>query len=159
MGEGGLTMYTRHEDEVEYVTAMICGQLFGVPISRVLDVFAPARLTKVPLAPAEVAGVLNLRGRIMTAICMRLRLGLPPRENEAKCMALGIERDGEAYGLVVDSVGEVLKLPFADRDAIPVNLEPSWARVAAGVHRLEDRLLVVLDVDRCLEQRTELRAA
>jgi purine-binding chemotaxis protein CheW len=95
----------------------------------------------------------------MTAICMRRRLGLPPRENEEKCMALGIERDGEAYGLLVDSVGEVLKLPFADRDAVPVNLQPSWARVATGVHRLEGRILVVLDVDRCLERRSESLAA
>ncbi|HEY7458792.1 MAG TPA: chemotaxis protein CheW [Xanthobacteraceae bacterium] len=152
-------MTTRHESEIEYVTATVGGQLFGAPIARVLDVFAPTRLTRVPLAPPEVAGVLNLRGRIMTAICMRRRLGLPPRENEEKCMALGIERDGEAYGLLVDSVGEVLKLPFADRDAVPVNLQPSWARVATGVHRLEGRILVVLDVDRCLERRSESLAA
>jgi purine-binding chemotaxis protein CheW len=152
-------MPMHHENGAEYVTAMVGGQLFGAPIARVLDVFAPARLTRVPLAPAEVAGVLNLRGRIMTAICMRRRLGLAPRENEEKCMALGIERDGEAYGLIVDSVGEVLKLPLDEREAVPVNLEPSWARIAAGVHRLEGRLLVLLDVDRCLEHRTESLAA
>ena len=152
-------MLTRHEDEIEYVTAMVGTQLFGVPIARVLDVFAPTRVTKVPLAPQEVAGVLNLRGRIMTAICMRLRLGLPPRQIDEKCMALGVEADGEAYGLIVDTVGEVLKLPLADRDAVPVNLEPAWARIAAGVHRLEGRLLVILDVDRCLEHRNEALAA
>jgi purine-binding chemotaxis protein CheW len=90
---------------------------------------------------------------------MRRRLGLPPRGAQERCMAVGIEHQGEAYGLIVDSVGEVLKLPVAERDAVPVNLEPSWARVAAGVHRLEDRLLVVLDVDRCLEQRAESLAA
>jgi purine-binding chemotaxis protein CheW len=154
-----MTMLTRHEEEVEYVTAMVDTQLFGVPIARVLDVFAPTRVTHVPLAPKEVAGVLNLRGRIMTAVCMRRRLGLAPREPEDKCMALGVEADGEAYGLIVDAVGEVLKLCVADRDAIPVNLEPAWARVAAGVHRLEGRLLVVLDVDRCLEHRNEALAA
>jgi len=154
-----MTMLTRHEEEVEYVTAMVGTQMFGVPITRVLDVFAPTRVTRVPLAPKEVAGVLNLRGRIMTAVCMRRRLGLSPRELEDRCMALGVEADGEAYGLIVDAVGEVLKLPVADRDAIPVNLEPAWARVAAGVHGLEGRLLVVLDVDRCLEHRNEALAA
>ena len=65
------------EQFVEYVTVTIGDQLFGLPISRVQDVFIPDRLTRVPLAPPEVAGVLNLRGRIVTAIDMRRRLGLP----------------------------------------------------------------------------------
>ena len=68
------------EQLIEYVTAMIGGQLFGLPISRVQDVFMPDRMTRVPLAPPEIAGVLNLRGRIVTAIDMRRRLGLPPRD-------------------------------------------------------------------------------
>jgi len=61
----------------EYVTAVIGGQLFGLPISRVQDVFMPERLTRVPLSSAEIAGVLNLRGRIVTVVDMRARLGLP----------------------------------------------------------------------------------
>ena len=75
----------------EYVTAVIGGQLFGLPISRVQDVFMPERLTRVPLAAPEIAGVLNLRGRIVTAIDMRRRLGLPPREDGRPPMAVGIE--------------------------------------------------------------------
>ena len=66
----------------EYVTAMIGGQLFGLPISRVQDVFMPERMTRVPLSSDDVAGVLNLRGRIVTAIDMRARLGLPKNEDE-----------------------------------------------------------------------------
>ena len=66
----------------EYVTAMIGGQLFGLPISRVQDVFMPDRITRVPLSVPEIAGVLNLRGRIVTAIDMRRRLGLPPRTDD-----------------------------------------------------------------------------
>jgi purine-binding chemotaxis protein CheW len=152
-------MTTRAAEEIEYVTAMIGGQLFGLPIERVLDVFSPERLTKVPLAPAGVAGVLNLRGKIVTAICMRRRLGLPPRGAGEKFMAIGTEYQGESYGLLVDAIGEVLKLPAESRDVVPVNLEPSWARLAAGVHRLEERLLVVLDVDHCFEHRNESVAA
>ncbi len=94
----------------EYVTAMIGGQLFGLPILRVQDVFAPERLTRVPLAPAEIAGVLNLRGRIVTLIDMRCRLGLGQREKDSHAMAVGVESRGESYGLLIDSVGEVLKL-------------------------------------------------
>jgi len=65
----------------EYVTAMIGGQLFGLPISRVQDVFMPERLTRVPLSSAEIAGVLNLRGRIVTVVDMRARLGLPRNDD------------------------------------------------------------------------------
>src|SRR5205809_4704444 len=88
----------------EYVTAMIGGQLFGLPISRVQDVFMPDRLTKVPLAPPEIAGVLNLRGRIVTTIDMRRRLGLPPRSDNKPSMAVGIDLRGESYGLLIDTV-------------------------------------------------------
>ena len=68
----------------EYVTTMIGGQLFGLPISRVQDVFMPERLTRVPLSSSDVAGVLNLRGRIVTAIDMRARLGLPKSETASR---------------------------------------------------------------------------
>jgi purine-binding chemotaxis protein CheW len=145
--------------DVEFVTAMIGGQLFGLPIGRVLDVFTPERLTRVPLAAPEIAGVLNLRGRIVTAICMRRRLSLPPRPEGDSFMAIGIEHRGESYGLLVDQVGEVLKLASAKLDAVPANLDGSWERLAAGVYRLEDRLMVVLDVDRSLEYQTEMVAA
>src|SRR3954466_16295133 len=88
---------------VEYVTAMIGGELFGLPISRVQDVFMHDRLTRVPLAPPELAGVLNLRGRIVTTIDMRCRLGLPPRSDNKPSMAVGIELKGESYGLLIDT--------------------------------------------------------
>src|SRR5580704_7943065 len=133
---------------IEYVTVLLGGQLFGLPISRVLDVFMPARLTRVPLAQPEIAGVLNLRGRIVTAIDMRCRLGLPARDEKRPPMAVGIECRGESYGLLIDTVGEVLKLDDAAREANPVNLDARLARISAGVHRLDGQLLVILDVDR-----------
>src|SRR6202022_4944245 len=88
----------------EYVTVMIGGQLFGLPISRVQDVFMPDRITRVPLSAPEIAGVLNLRGRIVTAIDMRRRLGLPPRSDDKPSMAVGIELEGESYGLLIEAV-------------------------------------------------------
>jgi purine-binding chemotaxis protein CheW len=140
------------ENVTEFVTVVIGGQLFGLPISRVQDVFMPERLTRVPLAPPEIAGVLNLRGRIVTAIDMRCRLGLPLSEaGDRPRMAVGIEYRGESYGLLIDSVGEVLQLAVASREANPVNLDARLARLSAGVHRLDGRLLVVLDVDRVFE--------
>jgi purine-binding chemotaxis protein CheW len=147
------------ETMIEYVTASVGGQLFGLPIARVQDVFVLDRLTRVPLASAEIAGVLNLRGRIVTAIDMRRRLALPPVGEARKRMAIGIEHKGESYGLLIDAIGEVLSLAKSEREGNPVNLEPRLARVAAGVHRLEDRLLVVLDVDRVLDIGHQAEAA
>jgi purine-binding chemotaxis protein CheW len=120
----------------EYVTATIGGQLFGLPILRVQDVFMPERLTRVPLAPPEIAGVLNLRGRIVTLIDMRCRFGLDRREDDVPSMAIGVESRGESYGLLIDGVGEVLKLDEETREPNPINLDPRLARVSVGIHRL-----------------------
>lgn len=143
----------------EFVTAMIGGQLFGLPISRVQDVFMPDRLTRVPLASDDVAGVLNLRGRIVTAIDMRARLGLPKNDSGRPPMAVGVDMRGESYGLLIDNIGEVLKLPNDGREVNPVNLDPRMAKMAGGVHRLDGQLMVVLDVDRVLEIAPDMMAA
>jgi len=143
----------------EYVTATIGEQLFGLPISRVQDVFMPERLTPVPLSAPEIAGILNLRGRIVTVIDMRCRLGLPKREGDRPAMAVGIECRGESYGLLIDDIGEVMKLPDGSREVNPVNLDVRLAQVSAGIYRLEAQLLVVLDVDRVLHVGPEIKAA
>src|SRR3954451_20970241 len=147
------------ENLIEYVTVMIGGQLFGLPISRVQDVFMPERMTRVPLSEPEIAGVLNLRGRIVTAVDMRRRLGLPPRRDDKPSMAVGIELKGEFYGLVDDTVGEVMKLGEATLEPNPVNLDGRLARVSAGVHRLDGQLMVILDVDQVLNTASEAMAA
>jgi purine-binding chemotaxis protein CheW len=143
----------------EYVTAMIGGQLFGMPISRVQDVFIPELMTRVPLASSDVAGVLNLRGRIVTAIDMRSRLGLPKSDSGRPPMAVGVDLRGESYGLLIDAVGEVLKLADDSREVNPVNLDPRMAKMACGIHRLDGQLMVVLDVDRVLEIVPDMLAA
>ena len=134
----------------EYVTAMIGGQLFGLPIRRVQDVFIPDRLTRVPLAPAEIAGVLNLRGRIVTLIDLGLRLGLAREVNSGPAMAIGVEFRGESFGLLIDNVGEVLKFDGAALEPNPINLDPRLAAVSTGIFRLDGQLLIVIDVDRIL---------
>jgi purine-binding chemotaxis protein CheW len=143
----------------EYVTALIGGQLFGLPILRVQDVFAPDRLTQVPLAPSEIAGVLNLRGRIVTLIDMRRRLGLGHREDESPAMAVGVESRGESYGLLIDSIGEVLKLDDMACEPNPSNLDSRLANVSTGIYRLDGQLLMVLDVDRVLDIAVKAAAA
>jgi purine-binding chemotaxis protein CheW len=147
------------ESVTEYVTVMLDGQWFGLPIRRVQDAFMPQQLTRVPLSGPEIAGILNLRGRIVTAVDLRCRLGLPPRPDGAPPMAVGIEWHGESYGLLVDAVGEVVKLPDAGCEPNPVNLDAKFARVSNGVHRLDAQLLVVLDVERLLDSAAEPIAA
>src|ERR1700680_1359300 len=120
----------------EYVTVVLDAQLFGLPVARVQDVFMPELVTRVPLSEPEIAGVLNLRGRIVTAVDLRCRLGLPPRPDGLPPMAVGIEWRGESYGLLVDAVGEVIKLADSGREPNPVNLDAKFARVSGGVHRL-----------------------
>ncbi len=148
-----------NESVIEYVTAMIGGQLFGLPISRVQDVFKPEGLTRVPLAAPEIAGLLNLRGRIVTVVDMRRRLDFEAHEGGGAPLAVGIEHRGESYGLLIDEIGEVLKLSAASREDNPVNLVHRLARVSAGVHRLDGRLVVVLDVDRVLDVGPNAQAA
>lgn len=130
----------------EYVTLHLADQLFGAPVTEVHDVFAPQNLTPVPLSQAEVAGVLNLRGRIVTAIDTRARLGLEPRKHNADCMAVGVEFNGESFGLIIDGVGEVMGLPTDGVESTPSNLDPRWQAVSRGVYRLDGRLLIILDI-------------
>jgi purine-binding chemotaxis protein CheW len=145
--------------EAEYVTVMVAGQMLGLPIDRVHDVFVVSEMTTVPLAPPEIAGLLNLRGRVVTAVSLRQRLGLSDNIASGRRMAVGLEKQGEAYGLLVDEVGEVLKL---DPDAMqpnPVHLSRRWVGLSQGVHQLQDRLLIILDVDAVLAFETELEVA
>ncbi len=143
----------------EYVTFTSADQLFGLPIERVQDVFKISHITRVPLAGAEIAGVLNLRGRIVTAINLGNRLELESPSDALPPMAIGIESGAESFGFLVDAVGEVLKLADSERETVPVNLDRKLARVSSGVFRLDGQLLVVLDVDRVLDLGTEAAAA
>ncbi len=130
----------------EYVSVRIGDQLFGAPVDQIREVFAPQSVTHVSRAPDEVAGLLNLRGRIVTAIDARRRMGLPPRDKSQTGMALGVERGNEIFGLIVDSVGEVLRRPRSELEPVPAHVDATWRSMVKGVHRLEKELLVVLDV-------------
>src|ERR1041385_1705753 len=85
------------EDHRDYVTMSIGSQMFGIPVLNVQDVLGPQQITRVPLAPPEVAGSLNLRGRIVTAIDVRLRLGLERRGKAKAAMSGVVGHDGELF--------------------------------------------------------------
>ena len=132
------------------VSIQVGGETFGVPVLSVQDVIAAVRIDIVPLAPPEVAGSLNLRGRIVTAIDIRKRMGMPAREPEAPHMSVIVERSGELYALQVDDVGDVLWLAVAEQEPTPITLSPDWRAVSDGLYRLDGELMLVLNVERFL---------
>ena len=145
-------------DYDEYVTVMVADQFFGLPIDRVHDVFIASAVTEVPLAQREIVGLLNLRGRVVTAMCLRRLLGLPDAES-CREMAVGLEHQGESYGLLVDQVGEVMKLSADTHEPSPVHMDPRWVKLSRGVHRLDEKLLIILDVDAVLSLEVQSQAA
>ncbi|HYZ24386.1 MAG TPA: chemotaxis protein CheW [Rhodopila sp.] len=134
------------DDRQVLVTLTVANQLCGVPVLAVRDVLGEQAITRIPLAPPEIAGSLNLRGRIVTAIDLRRRLNLPPAPAGQRRMSVVAEQGGELYALLVDQVSEVMSLDAATFERNPPTLEPNWAAFSTGIFRLDGRLLVVLDV-------------
>jgi purine-binding chemotaxis protein CheW len=140
-----------NDDQNSFVTFRVSEQLFGVPVVQVQDILSPEKISPIPLAPREVKGAINLRGRIVTVIDVRTRLRLPPRLKNGHNMAVTVEHDQELYTLLVDSVGDVVDLPKSDFESNPATLDPAWREVARGVYRLNGSLMVVLDIDEILD--------
>ncbi len=141
-----------------YVTFLLGEQMCGVPVLAVRDVLANQTITRIPLAPPEVAGNLNLRGRIVTAIDLRRKLQLPPRPAGLPPMSLVTDMRGDLYALLVDQVSEVVTLDPAAMEPNPPTLPPAWADYSQGINRSGSRLLVILAVDRLLRCGLELAA-
>ncbi|MBW8268407.1 chemotaxis protein CheW [Caldovatus sp. SYSU G05006] len=147
-----LVLAERGGEEI-FLTLTVAGQSCAVPVLAVRDVLATQAITRIPLAPPEVAGSLNLRGRIVTAVDLRRRLGLPPREPGEAAMNVVVEQQGELYALLADAVGEVMPLPREGFAPNPPTLDPLWREISRGVHREDGRLLIVLEVERVLAIR------
>jgi purine-binding chemotaxis protein CheW len=141
---------TNDEARDVYVTLTVGGQLCGIPVLTVRDILGPQAITRIPLAPRDVAGSLNLRGRIVTAIDLRRRLGVA-HATSGSSMSVVVEHQGELYSLLVDSVGEVMRLEAQGREQNPPTLAPEWRAFSMGIFRLAGELLVVLDVAAVLD--------
>jgi purine-binding chemotaxis protein CheW len=138
----------------DLVAVVVAGQAFGIAVESVRDVLLPPRMARIPLAPPEVAGLINLRGRIVVVIDLRCRLGLEPAPAGLRPMCVVVEHEGELYSLLVDAVGEVLRPDETSFDGNPSTLDRLWRDVSAGIYRLADRLLVRLDIARTLDVRS-----
>ena len=151
------TLATHSSEGLEdYVTFIIGDQMFGIPVLRVQDILTPNQIAPVPLAPPEVKGSINLRGRIVTVIDVRIRLGLPERdEKDGQSMGVTVEQDNELYTLLVDKIGDVISLSKEHYEKNPGTLDPLWREFSNGVFRLEENLMVVLDIDNLMNLNNE----
>ena len=136
---------------IQLVTVTLAGRALGIDVMHVQDVIRLDHVTAVPRAAPWIAGVMNLRGHIVTAIEMRRRLDLPSAPEGAKQMCVVVQLDGEAYGLIVDGVGEVLNIGEDEREPDPPTLEPHWRAVSRGVVRHKDGLLLEIDAKMLLQ--------
>lgn len=142
-------------EKQEYVTMYIDDQLFGLPVLSIQDIIGSTRLTPIPLASNEIAGVLNLRGRIVTVFDLREKLGLPKKDDEEdRYMNIVIEKGEDLYSVLVDRVGEVLSLDKTQFEHNPGTLTECWKSISQGVYKLEEDLLVLLDVDKVINYQT-----
>lgn len=134
------------ENAKPYVTFRIGDQLFALPVAAVRDVMRMAALTPVPLAPPVIAGLMNLRGQLVTALDMRARLALTPRPDSMPGMLVMVEQDGERFALVVDTIVDVATLADEDAEEVPTAMTMNWRDLATSIYTLGKDVLVILDV-------------
>jgi len=130
----------------EMCSVRLAQTLFGVPITHILEIVGGSRPQPVPLAPAFVGGLVHYRGDVLTTVSLRQLLALPPKDGAQDILVL--ENSGGCFGLLVDSVGEVLTVSSADYEPNPAMLDERRKALFAGAYKLKDSLLVMLDPER-----------
>ena len=131
----------------QYVTFLVDGELYGVPAHDVREVLRAQPLTRVPLAPEGVAGLVNVRGEVVLAVDPRHRLGLPPADADRVPMMVVVHVAGEPVSLLVDEIGDVVGVTPEQYVPTPESLGAELRRVLPGTYTLADSLMLVLAVD------------
>lgn len=126
----------------------LSGLLFGLPIEEVQEVLRHQVTTRVPLAAPEVAGLINLRGQIVTAIDMRTRMGFEPRPDGEHPMNVVLTPEHGSVSLLVDQIGEVLEVNEQTFEPPPPTIDPNVRGLIHGVYKLGGRLLLLLEAGR-----------
>jgi purine-binding chemotaxis protein CheW len=135
----------------QLATFSVAGMHFGVDVLQVQEVLRQQEMTSIPTAPMMVRGLINLRGQIVTAIDLRLRLKLPPLEAGKPVMNMILRTEDGAASLLVDEIGDVIEVSSSSFEECPETLAPSVRDIVAGVHKLKDILLLLLDTSKALE--------
>lgn len=134
----------------EYVTFRVADQWLGIPVMAVQEVLVAMRIARVPLAPDAIAGFLNLRGQIVTAVDLRTTLQLPPRDADAEVMNVVVRHESELFAFMVDEVGDVVSVASDTVEPIPAILDRRWRTACSGIVRRERGLLLVMNVHEAL---------
>jgi purine-binding chemotaxis protein CheW len=129
-------------------TFMLGDFYFGIDVLKVQEIIRHQEMTQVPLAPASIRGLINLRGQIVTALDLRCRLGLPPRPAGLPSTNVVIHTADGPVSLLVDEIGDVLEVDPATLGRAPDTVRGAARQVIDGVYRLKDRLLILLDTER-----------
>ncbi len=140
----------------QYATFFVDGMYFGVEVQKVQEVLRYQDMTRVPLAPQIIQGLINLRGHIVTAIDMRRRLQLTPREKDSLPMNMVIRFEEETVSLLVDEIGDVIEVSGSCYEPPPVNMPAAQRSLVDGVYKLDDGLMLVLNTDRTLKITAEI---
>jgi purine-binding chemotaxis protein CheW len=133
--------------ERSYFTVFVNKEIFGLPVENTHTIFRIASVTSVPRGPTDIAGLVNLRGKIVTAVSLRRRLRMPAVVENKDALAIGIEHKGENFALIVDEVGDVLALAKAMQIPIPAHFDQERSRLTRGLYRVGKLLIPVLDID------------
>ncbi len=128
-------------------TFYLDGQLFGVDAQSVQEVIRYQVMTRVPKAPSAVSGLINLRGRIVTAIDLRTRLGIKPRAADTLPMNVVVHNDEGAVSLLVDQIGDVIEVEAENFETPPDTLQGPSRKLVKGAYKLDGHLLLLLDCD------------
>lgn len=131
-----------------YATFYVGNLFFGIPIAIGVEVTKGQEVTPVPLGPKEVAGFFNLRGHIVTAIDMRVRLGLEANVDGPDTVSIFFQDQDALFALMVDRVGDFTLVSEVTFEETPSNLDPNARELIVGVHKLADKLLLILDTQR-----------
>lgn len=137
-------------ESTSYCTFWLEGQRFGIEVLDVQEVLRTQSMTPVPLAPEAITGLINLRGQIITAIDLRQRLELPPREDGASSVNIVVRTEEGPVSLLVDSIGGVLEVDRADYELPPETISGAGRDLIAGVYKVDGPLLHVLEVERVI---------
>jgi purine-binding chemotaxis protein CheW len=134
----------------QLATFWLDGDLFGVEVEHVQEVLRSQSITRVPLAPPAVAGLINLRGQVVTAIELRERLGRPARPAGEEPVVIVVRLHGEAVSLLVDSIADVVDVDLRDFEAPPDTMDGTARELIRGAYKLSGQLLLALDVNRAV---------
>ena len=134
----------------QYCTFTLDGLYFGVDVLKVQEVIRYQEMTRIPGAPAVVSGLINLRGQLVTALDLRQRLQLQVRPDGQLPMNVVVRTEEGATSLLVDEIGDVIELDDSTHERPPETIDAITREVVRGVHNLEGRLLLVLDIERLI---------